>query len=45
MARYPKEIKMKVVAVLYELDSSGDATPGAIAEIARDRGINANVVY
>ena len=45
MKRYPKELKNKVVAALYELDNSGDATPGAIAKIARDNGINANVVY
>ena len=45
MKRYPKELKQKVVAALYELDNSGDATPGAIAKIARDNGINANVVY
>ena len=43
MKRYPKELKQKVVAALFELDNSGDATPGAIAKIARDRGINANV--
>ncbi|WP_152626230.1 hypothetical protein [Acidithrix ferrooxidans] len=41
----PKELKQKVVAALYELDNSGDATPGAIAKIARDNEINANVVY
>ena len=45
MKRYPKELKQKVVAALFELDNSGDATPGAIAKIARDNGINANVVY
>ncbi|KJF17616.1 hypothetical protein [Acidithrix ferrooxidans] len=43
MKRYPKELKNKVVAALYELDNSGDATPGAIAKIARDNEINANV--
>ena len=43
MKRYPKELKQKVVAALFELDNSGDATPGAIAKIARDHGINANV--
>ena len=45
MKRYPKELKQKVVAALFELDNSGDATPGAIARIAKDHGINANVVY
>jgi transposase-like protein len=26
--RYSKELKQKVVAALFELDNSGDATPG-----------------
>ena len=45
MKRYPKELKQKVVAALFELDNSGDAPAGSIAKIARDNGINANVVY
>ncbi len=45
MKRYPAELKNKVVAALYELDNSEPAKAGAIAKIAKDHGINANVVY
>ena len=43
MKRYRKELKQKVVAALYELDNSGNATPGAISKIAKEHRINANV--
>jgi hypothetical protein len=45
MKRYPAELKNKVRAALYELDNSEPAKAGAIAKIAKDHGINANVVY